>query len=102
ETMLDRIATYKEKTERLKAKIKKAMTYPIAVVVVAIIVTGILLVKVVPQFAQTFANFGADLPAFTLFVLNLSDIARAYWLHSIALIIVSCFIFSHLKRRNKS
>src|SRR5690606_36834879 len=62
ETMLDRIATYKEKTEALKAKIKKALTYPIAVVVVAIVVTGILLVKVVPQFAETFSSFGADLP----------------------------------------
>jgi len=79
ETMLDRIATYKEKTEQLKAKIKKALTYPIAVVVVAIVVTGILLVKVVPQFAETFSSFGADLPAFTLFVLNLSELAQAYW-----------------------
>lgn len=79
ETMLDRIATYKEKTEALKAKIKKAMTYPIAVVAVAIIVTGILLVKVVPQFAETFKSFGAELPAFTLFVLNLSELAQAYW-----------------------
>ena len=52
--MLDRVATYKEKTEALKAKIKKAMTYPIATIVVAIVVTGILLVKVVPQFAETF------------------------------------------------
>jgi len=81
ETMLDRIATYKEKTEALKAKIKKAMTYPIAVLVVAVIVTGILLVKVVPQFAQTFSSFGADLPAFTLFVLHLSELAQAYWLY---------------------
>src|SRR5690606_22926588 len=79
ETMLDRIATYKEKTEALKAKIKKAMTYPIAVVVVAIVVTGILLVKVVPQFAETFSSFGANLPAFTLFVLGLSDLAQEYW-----------------------
>ncbi|MFL0810602.1 MAG: type II secretion system F family protein [Agarilytica sp.] len=79
ETMLDRIAIYKEKTEQLKAKIKKAMTYPIAVVVVAIVVTGILLVKVVPQFAETFSSFGADLPAFTLFVLGLSDLAQEYW-----------------------
>lgn len=79
ETMLDRIATYKEKTEALKAKIKKALTYPIAVVVVAVIVTGILLVKVVPQFAQTFSSFGADLPAFTLFVLHLSELAQAHW-----------------------
>lgn len=80
ETMLDRIATYKEKTEALKAKIKKALTYPIAVIIVAVIVTGILLVKVVPQFAETFSNFGANLPAFTLFVLGLSELAQQYWL----------------------
>jgi len=79
ETMLDRLATYKEKSEALKAKIKKAMNYPIAVVCVAIIVTGILLVKVVPQFAETFSSFGAELPAFTQFVLNLSDLAIAHW-----------------------
>lgn len=102
ETMLDRIATYKEKTERLKAKIKKAMTYPIAVVVVAVVVTGILLVKVVPQFAETFGSFGADLPAFTLFVLGLSDLAQAYWLQAIVVIIALIFIFKNLKQRNKS
>lgn len=79
EVMLDRIATYKEKTEALKAKIKKAMTYPIAVVIVAVIVTGILLVKVVPQFAETFQSFGADLPGFTLFVLGLSNFAQDWW-----------------------
>jgi type IV pilus assembly protein PilC len=102
ETMLDRIATYKEKTEKLKAKIKKAMTYPIAVIVVAIVVTGILLVKVVPQFAETFSNFGAELPAFTQFVLSLSDLARAYWLQAIAILIAAGFIFKSLKQRNKS
>lgn len=79
ETMLDRLATYKEKSEALKAKIKKAMNYPIGVVAVAIIVTGILLVKVVPQFAETFSSFGAELPAFTLLVLNMSDFAIAHW-----------------------
>ncbi len=79
ETMLDRIAVYKEKTEQLKAKIKKALSYPIAVVLVAIVVTGILLIKVVPQFAETFSSFGADLPAFTLFVLHLSELAQEYW-----------------------
>jgi type IV pilus assembly protein PilC len=102
ETMLDRIATYKEKTERLKAKIKKAMTYPIAVVVVAIVVTGILLVKVVPQFAETFSSFGADLPAFTLFVLGLSDLAQAYWLQGLVILIASVFVFRKLKQSNKS
>ena len=80
EALLDRIATYKEKTEALKAKIKKAMTYPIAIIAVAVVVTAILLIKVVPQFAETFAGFGADLPAFTLMVLSLSEFVQAYWL----------------------
>jgi type IV pilus assembly protein PilC len=79
ETMLDRVATYKEKSEALKAKIKKALTYPAAVVVVALVVTALLLVKVVPQFAETFSAFGSELPAFTLFVLNISYFAQDWW-----------------------
>ncbi|GAB1256851.1 type II secretion system F family protein [Aurantivibrio plasticivorans] len=102
ETMLDRIATYKEKTEQLKAKIKKAMTYPIAVVVVAVIVTGVLLVKVVPQFAQTFSSFGADLPAFTLLVLTLSDIVQDWWFIILAAGIISFFAFKEAKLRSPS
>lgn len=100
ETMLDRIATYKEKTEALKAKIKKAMTYPIAVVVVAIVVTGILLVKVVPQFAQTFSSFGADLPAFTLFVLHLSELAQQYWFMILVGMVASVFVFKEAVKRS--
>ncbi|MCB1684329.1 MAG: type II secretion system F family protein [Pseudomonadales bacterium] len=80
ETMLDRIASYKEKSESLKAKVKKAMTYPIAVLCVAFIVSGILLIKVVPQFQEVFAGFGAELPAFTLFVISISEFTQAYWL----------------------
>ena len=80
ETMLDRIATYKEKTESLKAKVRKAMTYPAAVLVVAFIVTGILLIKVVPQFEQVFAGFGAELPAFTRFVIGISEFTQQWWL----------------------
>lgn len=102
ETMLDRIATYKEKTEALKAKIKKALTYPIAVVVVAIIVTGILLVKVVPQFASTFAGFGAELPAFTLFVLHLSELAQKWWFIALLGIIASIFLFKEAMKRSDS
>lgn len=102
ETMLDRIATYKEKTEQLKAKIKKAMTYPIAVIVVALIVTGILLVKVVPQFAETFQGFGADLPAFTLFVLHLSELAQAYWFYFVLGVAGMIYIFGVLKRKYRS
>jgi len=79
ETLLDKIATYKEKTEYLKAKIKKAMFYPAAVIVVAIIVTAILLIFVVPQFEQLFSSFGADLPAFTRVVVNLSEFMQEWW-----------------------
>ncbi|WP_086930995.1 type II secretion system F family protein [Agarilytica rhodophyticola] len=100
ETMLDRIALYKEKTEQLKAKIKKALTYPIAVVVVAIVVTAILLIKVVPQFAETFSSFGANLPAFTLFVLHLSDLAQEYWW--IVLISLTGFFLAFGKLKEKS
>lgn len=100
ETMLDRIATYKEKTEKLKAKIKKALSYPISVVVVAIIVSAILLIKVVPQFASTFGSFGAKLPAFTLFVLYLSELAQAYWLIALVGIAASVFAFKEGRRRS--
>jgi type IV pilus assembly protein PilC len=102
ETMLDRIATYKEKTEKIKAKIKKAMTYPIAVVVVAIIVTGILLVKVVPQFAETFSSFGADLPAFTLFVLNLSEIVQEWWFVMLIGAVGGVFLFKEAVARSEA
>ncbi|MCG7372567.1 MULTISPECIES: type II secretion system F family protein [Pseudomonas] len=79
ETLLDRVATYKEKTEQLKKKIKKAMTYPAAVVVVAIVVSAILLIKVVPQFQSVFEGFGAELPAFTLMVIGLSETLQEWW-----------------------
>jgi len=79
ETMLDKLATYKEKTEALKAKVKKALMYPIAVLVVAFVVTVILLVFVVPKFEELFSSFGADLPALTQFVINLSEFMQAWW-----------------------
>lgn len=79
ETMLDKLATYKEKVEALKAKVKKALFYPIAVLVVAFIVTVILLVFVVPQFQELFDSFGADLPALTKMVINLSEFMQSWW-----------------------
>ena len=79
ESLLDKIATYKEKTENMKAKIKKAMFYPVAVLIIAFIVTAILLIFVVPQFKEIFAGFGADLPAFTLFVIGISEWMQKYW-----------------------
>jgi type IV pilus assembly protein PilC len=79
ETLLDKIATYKEKTEALKSKIRKALFYPTAVIVVAFIVTAILLIFVVPQFESLFQGFGADLPAFTQVVIHLSEWMQSYW-----------------------
>lgn len=99
ETLLDRVATYKEKTEALKSKIKKAMSYPIAVVVVAVIVTAILLIKVVPQFQDVFSSFGADLPAFTLFVISISEYVQSSgWVIVLGLIAAGfTFRFAHRK-----
>ncbi|WP_010489725.1 type II secretion system F family protein [Pseudomonas sp. S9] len=101
ENLLDRIATYKEKTEALKAKIKKAMNYPIAVIVVALVVSGILLIKVVPQFESVFSGFGAELPAFTLFVIGLSEIMQKWWLAFIAVIFGIAFAFKELHKRSE-
>ncbi len=82
ETLLDKIATYKEKTEALKKKIKKALMYPIAVLAVAVIVSMILLIFVIPQFESLFKGFGADLPAFTQMVVNMSKFMQhqGWWL----------------------
>jgi type IV pilus assembly protein PilC len=82
ETLLDKIATYKEKTEALKKKIKKAMFYPAAVMVVAVVVSIILLIFVIPQFEELFKGFGADLPAFTQMVVNLSRFVQhqGWWM----------------------
>ncbi|MBL0029622.1 MAG: type II secretion system F family protein [Rhodanobacteraceae bacterium] len=79
DTVLDTVASYKENIEALKGKIKKALFYPAAVIAVAIIVSAILLIFVVPQFKSVFASFGADLPAFTLMVLHLSEFVVGYW-----------------------
>ena len=82
ETLLDKIATYKEKTEALKKKIKKALFYPAAVLIVAVVVTIILLIFVIPQFEELFKGFGADLPAFTQMVVNLSRFVQhqGWWM----------------------
>lgn len=101
ETMLDRVATYKEKGEALKRKVKKALTYPAAVIVVAVIVTGILLVKVVPVFAETFKGFGADLPAFTQFVLGISEFLQSWWLIFVAFVIATIVGFREAKLRSQ-
>ena len=100
EVMLDRIAIYKEKSEALKATIKKALTYPVATVLVAIVVTGILLINVVPQFASTFESFGSELPAFTQLVVSLSEFAQQWWMLIGGGIAVFVLSFGRLRASN--
>ncbi|MCR8913678.1 type II secretion system F family protein [Marinobacter panjinensis] len=101
EQMLDRIAMYLEKTEVLKKKVKKAMTYPIAVIVVAIVVTAILLVKVVPQFESLFAGFGAELPVFTQFIIRISEWMQKWWFIVLLGIVGSVFLFKEAKKKSQ-
>ena len=101
ETMLDRVAIYKEKSELLKQKIKKALKYPATVIVVALIVTIILMVKVVPVFQDLFSSFGADLPAFTQMVVNMSKWMQSYWYILIAAIGLTIGAFIEAKKRSK-
>ncbi len=99
EDLLNKIAIYKEKTEAIKKKVKSALSYPIAVMVVATIVTIILLVYVVPQFKSVFEGFGADLPAFTLMVVRLSEWMQANWHYFVGTIIAIVVIFIEAKKR---
>lgn len=101
ETLLDRVATYKEKTEALKAKIKKAMTYPIAVIVVALVVSAILLIKVVPAFESVFSGFGAELPAFTQMVVGLSELLREWWIIVLIALFLLAFILKEANTRSE-
>jgi len=100
ETLLDKIATYKEKTESIKKKIKKALTYPIAVIVVAFIVTAILLLFVVPVFEELFQSFGADLPAFTKFVIGLSEWMQEWWWVLFGGIGIAVYTFTYFHKRS--
>jgi type IV pilus assembly protein PilC len=100
ETVLDTVATYKENIESLKGKIKKALFYPATVVAVAIIVSAILLIFVVPQFQKTFQSFGADLPAFTLMIIAASDFMIAWWWMVLLLVIGSAVGFIMAKNRS--
>jgi type IV pilus assembly protein PilC len=101
ETLLDKIATYKEKTEAIKAKIKKALTYPAAVVAVAIIVTTILLIYVIPQFESLFQGFGADLPTFTRMVVDLSLFVRTKGWIILLLTIAVVVAISQARKRSR-
>ena len=100
EKMLNRIALYKEKTETIKRKIKKAMYYPIAILTVSFIVTGILLIKVVPSFKKMFDGFGSKLPQFTLMVLSLSDFCKSNWYIILGGVLGSVWSFGYFYKRS--
>src|SRR5512139_3734384 len=101
ETVLDKIATYKEKTEALKKKIKKALFYPAAVVAVAVIVTIVLLIFVIPQFESLFKGFGADLPAFTQLVINMSKFVQSQGWWMLMLFGGGVYTFLYFQKRSR-
>jgi len=101
ESLLDKVATYKEKTEALKKKVKKALFYPAAVLVVAVIVTVILLVFVIPQFEDLFKGFGADLPAFTQMVINLSKFVQSDGIFIAAVVGGAFWTFFYFQKRSR-
>jgi len=100
DTVLDTVATYKERTEALKGKIKKALFYPAAVIAVAILVSAILLIYVVPQFEDVFKGFGADLPAFTQMIVNASRFLTSWWWLILMIVVGSVFGFLAIYKRS--
>ncbi|WP_407829261.1 type II secretion system F family protein [Shewanella algae] len=102
DAVFDRIATYREKSEALKSKIKKAMFYPAAVVVVAIAVTVLLLVAVVPQFEEIFKGFGAELPAFTQLIVDISRALQSTWYLFLASIVIGIWLFVRAHRNSEN
>src|SRR6187399_1015539 len=101
ESLLDKIATYKEKTEALTKKVKKALFYPAAVLVVAVIVTVILLIFVIPQFESLFKGFGADLPAFTQMIINLSRFVQSKGVYIAIVLGGAGYTFFYFQKRSK-
>ena len=101
ESHLDEIATYKEKTEVLKAKIKKAMVYPVTILVIAFIVTAILMVFVIPEFEALFQGLGAELPALTQIVIDISKFFQEWWWLIVGSILISIYSISSAKKRSK-
>ncbi|MDQ5889390.1 MAG: type II secretion system F family protein [Neisseriaceae bacterium] len=102
DTLLDRLATYKEKILAVKAKIKSAMFYPTAVIIAAFVITAVIMIFVIPAFKDLFQNFGADLPAPTVFVMNLSDFFVSYWWAIFGSIFGSIYGFFEAKKRSRA
>jgi type IV pilus assembly protein PilC len=101
ESLLNKVATYKEKSEAIKKKIKGALSYPVTILIVAAGVSAILLIFVVPVFADLFSGFGADLPALTAMVVYLSDQLKLYWLHVLVVIFALKTAFKQANKRSK-
>ncbi len=101
EGLLHRLATYMEKSEAIKSKVKSAMFYPIAVMVIAFVVTAILLIFVVPQFQSMFENFGGELPAMTQFVVDLSELLQETWYLVFGIIVIAAIVLKKLKENSK-
>jgi len=101
EELLDKIATYKEKTESLKGKIKKAMFYPVAVIIVAVLVTSIIMIFVIPQFQELFSSFGSDLPAFTQMVVAMSEWMQEWWWLLLVGVMATIYIFGYVWKRSR-
>src|SRR5256885_4354806 len=101
ESLLDKVATYKEKTEALKKKVKKALFYPAAVLVVAVVVSMILLIFVIPQFEDLFKGFGADLPAFTQMIINLSRFVQHQGLFIAVVVGAAVWAFGYFYKRSR-
>jgi type IV pilus assembly protein PilC len=102
ESLLDKVATYKEKTEALKKKIKKALFYPAAVLAVAVLVTTVLLIFVIPQFESLYKGFGADLPAFTQMIINLSRFVQHDGVYIAVAVGLAVWAFFYFKKRSKA
>lgn len=100
EDLLARLATYKEKTQAIKGKIKSALFYPVSILVVAFVVTSVIMIWVVPAFKEVFRSFGADLPAPTLFVMAISDFFVANWYIIFGLLFTSLYLFFQSWRRS--
>jgi len=98
--MLEKVASYKEKIESLKGRVKKALYYPVAVISVGIGVTALLLIKVVPQFESLFQGFGAELPAMTRMTIAMSEFAQQYWLWGIGLVVASIILIRQGMKRS--
>jgi type IV pilus assembly protein PilC len=101
DTLLDRLATYKEKILAIKSKIKSALFYPIAVIVVAFVITAVIMIFVIPAFKDVFKSFGADLPAPTLLVIAISDFFVAYWWAIFGIIFGGLFAFFEAWKRSE-